>query len=1612
MKTHNKLIALIFAALLLCLVMAGCQGSQPEASQPSTGDGPLEVIATNEQELREQLAKEDANLVIHTSGNMEITEGLVVNGIKTLKGNTEIKITLGAELGQPMLSVSAGSALTLDGPILHCNYNADGIYVDSDAELTCLSGQINYAGAYGILAYGHVTVEDLSIADCEYIAICAQRGSYVDVRGGSIQRTSSNDIYIVDGAQVNISGEPVMEGALEHAIINYGTLHIGGGKFGNVNNYLCDNYGELTVAYEGEKENGVVEFYGARNSVFLVRRGSTASFSNVYIHDTERQGISSLGGQTTISHCTFENTGSHSIDIQGGNATISHIEITGGKKSGLEASNGAKVTVNGFTVNSCDNIGIASRGATITATDITISNTGKYGLTCGTTKTGKGELTVTNAVITKTTHHGIYVYDDGVAKLENISVSEGESRGIYVAATGSCTITGNSSFQRMAKGGVEVRGKLTLENTTICNNRIATSGAGAYVADGGELTLIGGAIYSNSSAVRGGGVCVSNATLTVRGTAIYSNYATNHGGGMYVQKTSLVSLQSGRISQNKSAANGDGIYILSKESQVKVAADFYLGGNDIKVDHGEAYVKFTGSSMTYHSQKDPVLLTPNYNAPEGTVLAICNSESIANNIAVASGDGSYNIVQSGRKFVTAFAAADMDMTDADTVSVSTFAELKKAVENTTSKRNITVTADIAFTERLRLPGGVTINIQDDGTQRTLTRASGFTDSFFVTHYGTGLCLTGTAENMLILDGAGAGNEKYQSLIRAAGSTEIRNVKLYNNGSALKENDVRGALIRQIYGDVKLYDSVLSCGIAYAGGALMLENSTGYAENCLFMGNESTIGGGAIRVNGDASMELVSSQILNNHAGSTGGGLVALGAAKVTATNTTFKNNTAASYGGAVSAQDAGTQIRLIGTDSNAIFRDNSSLTAGAVYVVGGVELEISGYTFQANAATTGAAGAICVLDQSSATITNTHFYGNSSAASAGALSVSGSNAKLISCQFGKKGAGNTAADKGGAILVTDGATVEMDVADGLAGAASYNTASGSYGGGAVYVNTDSRLTAKGYLFEGNQAASGGAIYLAAGSQATVESNQFNQNIANTGNGGAAYVAGAFADTNSSYVQNEAARNGGAMIVMSGGELTMTATDAIMQGNQAKLNNGGAVFINGGGKATITGYTLENNVSGSIQVQNSGSAKMDGLTFVGEGNTVTVNGNLTLQNLTNAQILQAKNNAAITLSGNAGTDVFVQPYSYKEGQVVLTNTPAEQIATISLVQPEGDAVWSIGENGKLLKPVIEPTVATVTAGGTTKSFKSLQDAIAYANENGGEIVLLDHVTITETVVIEKNIAIVNTSGKEITMSRGADLAGDLFQVSEGAALTLGINDAEETGKLIIDGTSASAIAYRTVTVASGASFTLNKNATLQGANSTITGGALQTAGTTNLYGTISNNKSSKDGAGVEVTGGTVIIDGAAFSQNSGGSSCSGAALCIRSGATVNCQNASFTSNTVPTSKNGGAIYCAGNFTDHNSIYTNNQAKNGGAIFTAAGAAALVEHATFQNNKVSVNGAAIYANGGTITVRNSTCTGNAKTDGSAVSTIKKGNGTLYIGENVVVDGSTQTVTEPSA
>ena len=1230
----KKLLLAVIVGFIVCAVILGVlwvlKNGNLGGSQVSneTQNELKKVVASDEETLR-KLLLEESELSIDVRNDIEVDEQFIVKGTKTLTGDGELRMLLSAEWGQSLLVVSEGASLTMDGLVLNGNYVADGIHMEQNAALTYLSGTIKCTDVYSIQAQGDVTIKGVDIEKAEYIGIFAEKGSLVNIEGGNLTDSATHDLYVQLGAVAEITGDVVFDGCMGDSVINYGMLDVQDGKFANANSYTFNNYGELTIAGKG---NDFVECTGSILGVVCTRKDAETTISGLYVYDTNRQGVVTVGGKTTIKDSKFERTGYHAIEIQKGDATVENVTVTDSKNAGLEAYTDANVEIKNFKVDGCEGIGIASRGGKITGSDIEIADTGKYGISCGNSKNGKGSVAVSKVVISNPEKSGFYVYNKANMELDTVEVSGSKSRGIYIEDTASLTLSGKSKIHKNEYRGIEARGKFVMNDGHVFDNKTDKSGAGVYISEKGNFTMNGGAIYNNASGLRGGGVCVTEGKVTINNGEVYNNTAANNGGGLYAQKKAVVTLKAGSIKNNKSEMYGDGVYVVSEGTKIKMTEQFYLGGNDVKLDNVKCVLEIIGNKLAKHSASDPLLLTPNYSAKEGTVVATCKNTSIAKSMAVMvkAGDGSYNVLQKDKNFTIEYATADMDMTGADTVYVSNFKELKEAVKTTDSKRYIILTADIVMEERLRFPGGATICIKDDGNKRTITRVAGFADNMFVTHYGTGFYLEATKAGNLVVDGTHTSDvdgKNVQPLVRVAGSTVLRNVTLQNNGSLEKGTTVRGALLRQLYGDFEIYNSVLTGGRCDSGGAVMIDKGIGYIEGSTIGNNQSVIGGGAVRAAANTKLDVVDSTFDSNRAGTAGGAIVAVSAADVSVTDTTFTNNSAANFGGALSAQGEGTKLVLKGTDNQkAIFKNNSAKTIGAVCVMEKAQISVTGYAFENNTATDGRAGAIAVNSGASATLENSTFYNNVASGSGGALSADNSTVEVLSCEFGKENAGNIAGDKGGAILVTGNATVNMSLAkDGLYNSLGYNRA---VVGGAIAAYGGKEVTIQGYTLEDNQSKDGGgALYIYKDSAATTKNVKFVENVSiketekgtEYSNGGAVQCLGTYNDTNSSFVGN-IGKNGGAVIVMTDGKAVMNGSDkqALFDSNVAN-GNGGALFVNIGGSAEVTGYQFEDNSGnqgGAVYVQKDAqTVEITGATLKSNhatnGGAIYCNGSLTV-----------------------------------------------------------------------------------------------------------------------------------------------------------------------------------------------------------------------------------------------------------------------------------------------------------------------------------------------------------------------------------------------------------------
>jgi len=252
------------------------------------------------------------------------------------------------------------------------------------------------------------------------------------------------------------------------------------------------------------------------------------------------------------------------------------------------------------------------------------------------------------------------------------------------------------------------------------------------------------------------------------------------------------------------------------------------------------------------------------------------------------------------------------------------------------------------------------------------------------------------------------------------------------------------------------------------------------------------------------------------------------------------------------------------------FEGNQGGSAPHVYVSGSAvdpEPTFTGVEFSHGS--TSGVGAV-YLTRGTATFTECSFADNTAGSSGGALYVaSGVDVTLVDTVFTGNSVtyGNGGAAYVDSCLITPCASlvVEGGVWEG-------NTATNA-SGGALYVDRFTELSLTGVSFIGNEAYRGAAI---AGSQATVnsESNTFADNQAVRG--AVSLWSSVLIDTDSTFEDNEASDQGGAIWASDGADLTLGATAFLR--NSASI--GGAVYGTANSALTVEGGEFVDNTAAS------------------------------------------------------------------------------------------------------------------------------------------------------------------------------------------------------------------------------------------------------------------------------------------------------------------------------------------------------------------------------------------------------------------------------------------------
>ena len=785
--------------------------------------------------------------------------------------------------------------------------------------------------------------------------------------------------------------------------------------------------------------------------------------------------------------------------------------------------------------------------------------------------------------------------------------------GFTVTLTNATLINGKAT----EGGAIYNDGSLTLSDVKLSDN--AADSYGGAVFNNGELVVSDSVFDSNDIVNRGsasvdyGGAAIYNwydGVLTVSGSNFTNNIKNYKNGDRLVGAVATIGDATisdsyfvnnagrwgGAISASGYLIAGDDVNTLTvsgstfKENGGLYGAGIFVAGSDFTVsdcvfDKNTAFGK--GNMTPNNNNGAAIVVTDtgkditgaitgsnftNNKAQYGGAIDICEgniaiSDSLfVNNSADVEGgaidiDSAINnpvVTVENSKFVNNTPQAIHNSKELH-LGIETFADLQNAIDLVDGI--LTLDSDIAMAddEAAGFVNGVAINkdIVIDGKGHTISAE----DLGRIFSIGEGFTVTLT--NATLINGK---------------ATE--GGAIYNDGSLTLS-------------DVKLSDNAADSygGAVFNNGELVVSDSVFDSNDIVNRGSASVDYGGAAIYNWyDGVLTVSGSNFTNNiknykNGDNLVGAITTIGNATVSGSN--FVNNSGR-WGGAISA--TGAELRKNSstlTVSNTIFKDNSALYAGAVYIWG------SNYNI-----------VDCVFDNNTAFGKGNMTPNNNNGGALVVSQVSRFNEPITGTISGSKFTNNKAQYGGAAyfnkgfVTITD-SVFENNVATAEGGAVDFSHASvkdlvvsinnSSFVGnkapvaGAIFTNVDSKITNSN--FTKNTASKGGAVLNENGAKLTVDNSTFKDNAADS-YGGAVFNNGELVVSDSVFDSNDIVNRGSAGVDY-GGAAIYNWENAKLDISKSNFTNNIKNYVNGdrlvGAVTTIGNATI----SDSYFVNNSG-----------------------------------------------------------------------------------------------------------------------------------------------------------------------------------------------------------------------------------------------------------------------------------------------------------------------------------------------------------------------------------------------------------------------------------------
>jgi len=528
-----------------------------------------------------------------------------------------------------------------------------------------------------------------------------------------------------------------------------------------------------------------------------------------------------------------------------------------------------------------------------------------------------------------------------------------------------------------------------------------------------------------------------------------------------------------------------------------------------------------------------------------------------------------------------------------------------------------------------------------------------------------------------------------------------------------------------------------------------------------------------------------------------------------------------------------------------------------------------------------------------------------------------------------------------------------------------------------HVTNSSAVTIEGVtLSNGKITANGGCIY--ATSAITIKDSIISACTATTNEGGGVWSNGLITIDNVQFLANTAGTNGGAIRAIG-----LTGINGVTFTDNYTKYNGGAIYnqnadINLDGNLSFTNNDtdeLSNHRGGAIWSNRdvtlnaaSGSATFadnrsweGGAVYLGSSYIFTASGGVSLtanRSMTNGGAIYAKN---ITITGGA---TFSNNYTRHNGGALFNASGAITLdggvnftgnTTDNGSNHNGGVIWSNGTDGHLS---INPTSGAAIIENNTS-----YDGGAFYLGTSNTFTLRGGVTFTSNTSSSYGGAFrsgaVDIRGGITANNNYAPYAGGVFISDSTVNLDDGVNFNNNRtdegsghnggafwagGAVTLNATSGSSI-FELNRAYQGGAIEANLNSV------TVTGGFTSLTNTSQSYG------GAIHASGINITGGASFTD--SYTRYSGGALFSDAGPVNLDG------NVIFINNDTDkgSGHNGGAIWASGavtlNATSGTAYFENNNAYNGGAVYTGTNAFTADGGISFLTNTANAYGGALYS-----------------------------------------------------